>query len=253
MSTHTTQTSPFITPTALFRGSAIFALIALINTGCVISSDTDRYDDRYAEEEVYVEDEVYVDDQVAIDESQAEETEEVVEESNEEITEEEEETTTTTTTVVEMPGTEGVEAVTCSAEDQGFADAELVEASIILPAEGCTWRETSADLDSDTGLGFIDIEDNDAYIELFDCGEQSIISDVNWDEEVVIYLSGWVPAGSQPSFQWAVSGESGEVVLGLVSQEVCDEGAEFYQGAFVAPRREIEPRVISCIEPVDCE
>jgi hypothetical protein len=230
-------------------------LIAGLATGCFVSRSDDTYVDETYVDETYVDDR-YVDetsiDETSIDESESVE-EESFEESSEETTEEEETTTTTTTTTVETPGMEGREAVSCSREDQGFGDAELVESFALLPPENCTWREQSGEIAPELGLGFIDVETDDEYTSLFECGEQSIASDVTWSEEVVVYLSGWVPAGSAPEFQWSVAGEGGEVVLGLVSQEVCSDELTFYQAAFITPRRAEKPRVISCVEPVDCQ
>ena len=231
----------------------ISLLITWLSAGCFVSTNSDdRYSDSYRDE-TYVEDDVIIDDEVAVDETFVDEEEQVSEEMTEEVTEEEEETTTTTTTTVETPPTPEVEAVTCSPDDQGFADAPLVDAFVVVLAEGCEWRETSDDITPDMGLGFIDVEDDEDYAALFDCGDQSVNADVDWENEVVVYLSGWVPAGSDPEFQWAVGGPDDEIVLGLVSQQVCSDESEFYQGAFIAPRRAERPRVISCTEPTECD
>ena len=69
----------------------------------------------------------------------------------------------------------------------------------------------------------------------------------------MIYLSGWIPTGSEPTFEWAVQSTEGEVVLGLVSQEVCSADLEFYQSAFIAPKQATEPRVVSCTMPNMCK
>jgi len=233
--------------------TAVF-LVSALCSGCVVVDDRDdRYDDRqqtgFIEEDTIVEDDTIIEDDTVIED----EEEEVEESSMEEIIEEEEEETTmTTTTVVETPGMEATEEVTCSAEDQGFGDAALVDAFVVVPPEGCDWSEMSIDLPEDTGLGFVDVVDDVGYTALFTCDTQSISSDIDWASEVVVYLSGWVPAGSNPEFEWAVSGTSDEVVLGLVSDGVCSDDVEFYQNAFIAPRRMQRPRVISCTMPADC-
>ena len=223
--------------------SALLVCVVASMSGCVINGgggdgydDTyeDRYEDRYEEE-------VYVDER-------SDETEEVFEE---EVVEETEETTTTTTTTTDDPEPM-IEEITCSAEDQGFADALPAEVFVIDPPAGCEWSETSAELEPELGLGFADIMNDEEYINLFNCGDAIAGSDVDWESEVAIYLSGWVPADSEPTFEWAVTPESGEVVLGLVSTEICTDELEFYQTMFIAPRREAAPRVISCALPSDC-
>lgn len=227
-----------------------FNLIAVFMSGCFIETGGDDYEeDRYYEDRYYedrYEDEVYV-DEVYVDES------EVLEESEREVIEETEEETTTTTTTVETPPVPAIEQITCSADDQGFDGSDLVEAFVVTPPEQCMWRSIEDEISPDLGLGFIDVTNDDEYSDLFDCGGGPLTSDVDWDTEVVVHLSGWIPAGSQPRFEWAVNSESGEVVLGLVSSEVCSDGLEFYQNAFITPRREVEPRVISCVMPTDCE
>lgn len=220
----------------LTRLSALLVSVAALMSGCVINGGGSGRDDIY-EEDVYVEDNI------------VEREDEFIEER--EVIEETEETTTTTTTV-ETPPVEEVPEVSCSPEDQGFENAEPVEVFTIDPPEGCMWSEMSSDIDPELGLGFINVMNDDEYVRLFDCGDAVAGSDVNWETEVVVYLSGWVPAGSEPNFEWSVSAESGEVVLGLVSTDVCTDELEFYQTMFIAPRRDVAPRVISCAMPSDC-
>ena len=229
---------------------AALLLVSALCSGCLVVDDRDgrdRFDDRQ-QIDTYEEDRI-IDDESFVDEEEEEREENFMEEINEE---EEEETTTTTTTVVETPGTPATDELSCSAEDQGFGDTTPVDAFVVLPPEGCDWSEMSADLPQDMGLGFIDVVDDAGYTSLFECGSQSASSDVDWENEVVVYLSGWIPAGSEPEFEWAVSGSEGEVVLGLVSAGVCSDEVEFYQNAFIAPRRAQRPRVISCTMPTEC-
>lgn len=241
----TTEMNNPMTPTytahavSFTRLSALLVSVAALMSGCVINGGggSDRY-----EEDVYVED-VYVEDDIAEREEEVFEEREVIEETEE---------TTTTTTTVENPPVEEIPEVSCSPEDQGFENAEPVEVFTIDPPEGCVWSEMSEDINPELGLGFVDVMSDDEYVRLFDCGDAVAGSDVNWDTEVVVYLSGWVPAGSEPNFEWSVSAESGEVVLGLVSAEICTDELEFYQTMFIAPRREMAPRVISCVMPSDC-
>ena len=230
--------------------TGLFVISALCS-GCLVVDDRDGYDDGYEdryqteayEEGAILEDDTFVD----------EEEEEVEESSMEEITEEEEEESTTIiTTVAETPGTPATEEQMCSAEDQGFGDATPVEAFVVIPPDGCEWYETSADLPRDMGLGFVDIVDDEGYTNLFECGSQSAGSDIDWANEVVVYLSGWIPAGANPDFEWAVSGDNDEIVLGLVSESLCSEDVSFFQSAFIAPRRAQQPRVISCTLPAKC-
>ena len=247
------------TDSTLRRYLTAVCMISVLCSGCVIVDDRDdRYDDPYDDRQrvdLFADDSIIEDDTLIEDDTVFENDEEEIEESSmEEITEEEEEeTTTTTTTVVETPGMEATEEMTCSAEDQGFGDAELVDAFVVIPPEGCDWSEMSSDLPEDTGLGFLDVIDDAGYAALFTCDSQSISSDIDWANEVVVYLSGWVPAGSNPEFEWAVSGTSDEIILGLVSEGVCSDEVEFYQNAFIAPRRAELPRVISCLMPADCQ
>jgi hypothetical protein len=208
-------------------------------SGCVFNTSDDVYDEEYVEDE-YIED-VYIDDSA-----------EDITESETEVFEETEETTTTTTTTVENPPKPTIDEVTCSAEDQGFGGAEFVDAFVVTPPANCDWRDDRDTLSPDAGLGFIDVLSDDEYISLFTCTGASVTSDINWGQEVIVYITGWIPAGSNPNFEWAVSPSSGEIVLGLVSQEVCTNELEFYQNAFITPRRSNEPRVISCVMPTDC-
>jgi hypothetical protein len=179
------------------------------------------------------------------------------EESTEEITEETmtmtSEETMTTTTVVETPSTDPTNEITCSAVDQGFGDAMNVDVFVVSLPEECLWSETSADLESGVELGFDHIDNDEDYLALFNCEGMMLSSDVNWETEVVVYLSGWVPEGSLPTFEWAVEGTDNEVVLGLVSENLCAEEDEFFQSAFIAPKRNTPPRVISCTMPNMCE
>jgi hypothetical protein len=243
------------TPTHSSTSIAVLFLVSALCSGCLVVDERDGYDDGYDSRqstEVY-EDDTIIEDDTLIDEREEEMEEEIEESSMEEITEEEEEeTTTTTTTVVETPSMPATEDLTCSVEDQGFGDATPVEAFVVVPPDGCEWNETSDDLPRDMGLGFVDVIDDEGYTGLFECGSQSAGSDIDWDNEVVVYLSGWIPAGSNPEFEWAVSGTEDEVILGLVSEAVCTDEVEFYQNAFIAPRRTQQPRVISCTTPTEC-
>ena len=217
---------------------------------CLVVNDRDGrggFDDRQ-QSDIYEEDQI-VDDESFVDEEEEEREENLMEE----ITEEEgEEMTTTTTTVVETPGAPVTDELTCSAEDQGFGDATPVEAFVVLPPEGCDWSENPADLPQNMGLGFIDVVDDTEYTNLFECGSQSPSSDIDWESEAVVYLSGWIPAGSEPEFEWALSSGEDKIVLGLVSVGVCTDDVEFYQNAFITPRRAQRPRVISCVMPTEC-
>lgn len=180
--------------------------------------------------------------------------EESTEETSVEITESSEETTsTTTTTTVEDPGNLPSQDVTCSAADQGFGEAEAVTAYMIDPPEGCTWSEKSSDVMMEQGLGFLTVQSDENYLALFECADRMLSSDVNWSSEHAVYVSGWVPAGSAPAFEWAVIGPDMEVVLGLISDQVCTEETEFFQSVFITPALERAPRVISCANPTDCQ
>jgi hypothetical protein len=209
---------------------ALFFAISV--SGCVVNGDGDD-DENFASNESSME-------------------EETIEETTEEMMETQEETMTTTT-VVETPNTDPTDELTCSAVDQGFADAMYVEVFVVTLPEECLWSETSADLESGVALGFDYIDNDEDYLALFNCEGMMLTSDVNWETEVVVYLSGWVPAGSLPTFEWAVEGAENEVVLGLVSEDLCAEEENFFQSAFIAPKRNALPRVISCTMPNMCE
>lgn len=216
-----------------------FCFITLIFSGCVI--DTTQDDTAFENESTFEED--LSNEEYSMDE-------EIIEES----TEIEEDTTTTTiTTVVETPGSRMSEGLTCSVEDQGFGEADRVEVYVVTPPETCVWSETAEDLDMGTELAFLKISTDQDYLNLFTCNDTVLISDIDWDNEIVIYLSGWILAGSEPTFEWAVEGPEGETVLGLVTQEICREDKEFYQSAFIAPKHMSEPRVIGCSMPSMCE
>jgi hypothetical protein len=42
------------------------------------------------------------------------------------------------------------------------------------------------------GLGFVDVVDDEGYIGFFECGSQSVGSDIDWDNEVVVYFFAWL-------------------------------------------------------------